>query len=108
MINVQAEEVEQAATNLNVTVDHFKDKYIEQSESGRMIINTIPCHFLEDKICTIYENRFNACRDFPYLNQPKFTERLFATLMHYSICPIIYNVIEQLKIETQFLNTPQL
>jgi len=103
MINVTEPESERVAEHLLMSKNDFKEKYIEESLGGQLIINTIPCHFLNEKKCTIYENRFKECREFPHLNRPHFTDRLFGTLIHYSICPIIYNVVEQLKIETNFI-----
>jgi len=105
MINVTQPELEAVAAHLNTTESAFKEQHIEESLGGMMIMNTIPCHFLNEKKCSIYNNRFKECRDFPHLHKPNFTDRLFGTLMHYSICPIIFNVVEQLKINTQFLNT---
>ena len=102
MINVTKNETEDIAKHLNITTEHFTEKYIEESAGGMMIMNTIPCHFLEDKKCSVYEHRFSECRDFPHLHKPNFNDRLFATLIHYSICPIIFNVVEELKIKTNF------
>lgn len=102
MINVAVTEITPVAKQLQLTDSTFREKYIEESEGGQMIINRIPCHFLSGTKCTVYENRFAECRDFPHLHKPNFTGRLFGTLMHYSICPIIYNVVEQLKIQTGF------
>jgi len=103
MINVTASEIISVSKNLNTNETDFKNKYIEESLNGQFIINTIPCHFLDDKICSIYENRFNECREFPHLHKSNFKQRLFATLIHYSICPIIFNVVEQLKLTSGFL-----
>ncbi len=102
MINVTKEEAFSVAEHLNISESSFKEKYLEKSTEGEMIINTIPCHFLEDTKCGIYENRFSDCRDFPHLQKNNFNSRLFSTLMNYEICPIIYNTIEVLKIETGF------
>ncbi len=102
MINVTEEETKSTASYLSLSHEIFKEKFIESSEQGVMIMNTIPCHFLSENKCTIYENRFNECRDFPHLNKPNFRDRLFGTLIHYGICPIIYNVIEELKVITRF------
>ena len=104
MINVTEAETHLVSGCLNMSQPDFKEKYIEESMGGQLIMNTIPCHFLTDKKCTIYADRFAECRDFPHLHKPNFNSRLFATLIHYSICPIIYNVVEQLKWETGFLN----
>jgi Fe-S-cluster containining protein len=102
MINVTEPEVETLSIQLNVATTEFKQKFIETSMRGDMIINKIPCHFLQGTTCSIYEHRFAECRDFPGLHRDGFANRLFATFMHYGRCPIIYNVIEQLKIKTGF------
>ncbi len=98
MINVTAEEVTSLAAHLQRTEEDVKEQYIETgSGSGQMVINTIPCHFLDGSRCSIYEQRFAECREFPGLHQPNFTGRLFAMLMHYGRCLIIYNVLEEMK-----------
>ena len=102
MINVTEEEKIAVANHLNISPLQFKDKYLEESLQGKLIINTIPCHFLSDSKCSIYENRFTECSAFPHLHESNFKGRLFGTLVHYAMCPIIYNVIEQLKIEVGF------
>jgi len=104
MINVTQEESNTVAEHLKMSAANFEEMHIEKSAGGQMIMNTIPCHFLSDSKCTIYEKRFNECREFPHLHKPNFNDRLFGTLIHYSICPIIYNVVEQLKIETDFFD----
>jgi Fe-S-cluster containining protein len=67
-----------------------------------MIMNAIPCRFLEELSCTIYTVRFAGCREFPALHLPGFTARYFTTRMHYGRCPIIFNVLEALKKELSF------
>jgi Fe-S-cluster containining protein len=104
MINITEEECSTVSKNLQLDKEEFKLKFVESGSHGMMIMNTIPCHFLCEKKCTIYENRFTDCRAFPNLDQPNFSSRLFATLVHYGMCPIIFNVVEQLKIETNFFN----
>ena len=101
MINIEESDVERISNHLNITEENFKENYVE-SGSTMMIMNTIPCSFLKEKMCTVYEGRFTDCRQFPNLHSPGFQRRLFATLVNYEICPIIFNVIEQLKIITDF------
>lgn len=107
MVNITQPEAERLSVYLDMEVDDLKEKYIETSLQGDMILNTIPCHFLKGTSCSIYEHRFTECRDFPALHRTGFKERLFATFMHYGRCPIIYNVIEQLKWQTGFKTTEQ-
>jgi Fe-S-cluster containining protein len=103
MINITKTEADKLAEHLNMRLDEVKEKYIETSLQGEMVINTIPCHFLTGTSCGIYEQRFTECREFPGLNKNNFNGRLFSTFMHYGRCPIIYNVIEELKKKLSFL-----
>jgi Fe-S-cluster containining protein len=102
MINVTEEEKIKVAHHLNISPQHFKDDYLEESMQGKLIINAIPCHFLANSKCSIYENRFAECRAFPHLHENNFQGRLFSTLIHYAMCPIIYNVVEELKVKVGF------
>jgi len=107
VINVTNEEVGMLADHLKMSREQTKEKYIEESQQGNCFINTIPCHFLADNKCTIYEHRFTECCDFPHLHKPGFKARLSGTLMHYGRCPIIYNLIEQMKAELGFFEDAQ-
>ncbi len=102
MINVTSEEASALSNRLQLSLSDTKAKYIEESEQGQLIMNTIPCHFLSGSSCSIYEDRFTECREFPHLHKPHFTRRLFGTMMYYGMCPIIFNVVEQLKDRLHF------
>lgn len=102
LISVTKKETERLAGLLQTSITETKAKYIEEGESGNMLLNKIPCHFLEGTKCSIYENRFADCREFPHLHQNNFTSRLFSMMMHYGTCPIIFNVLEELKTATGF------
>lgn len=102
MINVTNEEANRVANSLQISRTKFDEQYLEKGGYGLMVINTIPCHFLNENKCTVYEDRFAGCREFPALHLPGFTQRLFTVMMHYQRCPIIYNVVEALKEKTGF------
>lgn len=103
MVNITNEEATHAAEFLNMSRPDFDEKYIEKGSHELMIINTIPCAFLTGTSCSIYSHRFAGCKEFPALHLPQFNKRLFTVMMHYNRCPIIYNVVEELKKETGFL-----
>jgi Fe-S-cluster containining protein len=105
VINVTTEEAAGLGNTLGITAEQAKEQYIEESLQGNMYINTMPCHFLTDNKCTIYTDRFTECREFPHLHKPGFKARLLGTLGHYGRCPIIYNVIEEVKVRVGFLGT---
>jgi len=104
MINVSKEEAGALADHFKLTGEAFKTTYLEESLQGNLIMKSIPCSFLSGNVCTVYPLRFSGCREFPHLDRPGFTGRLFGTLQYYATCPIIFNVVEQLKTATGFNN----
>jgi uncharacterized protein len=104
MINVTEAETKNLSQHLQESIETIKERYLEKGLGDTYIINKMPCHFLLENKCSIYENRFAGCREFPALHKPHFTQRLFTVFMHYGRCPIIFNVVEALKKETGFLN----
>jgi Fe-S-cluster containining protein len=108
MIVVTNEEANKVSKALQITRKSFDQEYLEKGGFDLMLMNSMPCSFLKDNSCTIYEHRFEGCREFPALHLNDFKKKLFSHFMHYSRCPIIFNVIEQLKIELRFeLNDTQ-
>ncbi|MDB5230583.1 MAG: hypothetical protein JWN76_1388 [Chitinophagaceae bacterium] len=103
MINLEETDSLRLAAHLSLTVEKFEDEFIEKSTGGMRIINTIPCHFLSGSKCNVYEARPDECRSFPGLHLEHFITRSFASLAHYGRCPIIYNVVEELKQELGFI-----
>lgn len=102
MVNIDEAEANHLAAHLGQNRTEFDEKYLSKGESGNMVINAIPCHFLKDNSCTVYSHRFAGCKEFPAFHVPEFNKRLFTTFMHYDRCPIIFNVVESLKKDTGF------
>jgi uncharacterized protein len=103
MINVEPIEANIAAQYLQMSNLSFEEKYIEKSLGGKMLINAIPCHFLNNNKCSIYLQRFAGCKEFPALHLPQTQKRLFTIMMHYGRCPIVYNVVETIKNQYNFI-----
>lgn len=101
LINVTEEEANALSGHLKQSRADFDNQYLEKS-GDMMLMNTVPCTFLKEEKCTVYEHRFAGCREFPAMHLPQFNKRLFTTFMHYRRCPIIYNVVEELKVKTGF------
>ena len=57
------------------------------------------CKNLMDSKCAIYLERPEVCKDFPYMDIPGFTGRTVGVFQNYEICPIVYNIVEHLKVE---------
>lgn len=104
LINVNEERANNLAVHLQLNREEFDNSFLEKGSGETvMLINKIPCHFLHENKCTIYEHRFDGCREFPALHLPNFKKRLFTVFMHYDRCPIIFNVVEELKSTLNFV-----
>ncbi len=103
MISVDEKEVSIIARALNEDTVACKQKYFESSnESDAILISAIPCHFLKNNKCAIYQSRPSACASFPHVELPDFTSRLYSMIDGYGVCPIIYHCMEELKSEYRF------
>jgi len=105
MINVSTEEADALSDHLAMQRSHFDQTYLEKGIGDTMLMNTIPCHFLTENRCSVYEHRFAGCREFPGLHLPGVCARLFSVFMHYGRCPIVFNVLNALKTKMGFVFT---
>lgn len=102
-VQVELSDMEPLSNHLNLSEGELKEKYLEKNNDGWQV-NQSPCHFLNGNECTVYEHRFTDCRSFPHLDKPHFQGRLLTVFITYSHCPIVFNVIEQLKGKLGFNN----
>jgi len=99
---VDVDDVEKLSTSVGMSLAEFKKKYTKKDEDGDLCLNQIPCSFLKDKKCTLYQMRPKECISYPHLYKSDFTSRLLGVIHNYSICPIVFNVYEELKIRMNF------
>ena len=95
------EDISAFAAGLNLSIAKFQQKYLTQDEDtgSNYIFNLLPCPFLENNKCTNYESRPKACASYPHLDKDEFVFRLWGVVDNYRICPIVFNVYNQLKKE---------
>ena len=86
----------------NITDESYQNKYCEKNEFGEISLKTMPCRYLEGKKCRIYEHRPEECKRFPYTHEDGFISRLWGMIAFYEICPIVFNLMEQLKDKLRF------
>ncbi len=98
---IKSDDISRIAVRLEMNAEEVEEKYVEKDQWDQHFKH-LPCSFLKDKKCTIYEDRPDDCRSFPHLHKPNFTSRLFGVLQNYSICPIVFNVVERLKAEVGY------
>lgn len=101
--SVSKKEIALLAKIENESVKSFTDKFTEKIEfESERYLKDNPCRYLSDCKCTIYESRPKECRSYPHLHKPGFVFRLLNVINNYSICPIVYNVYEELKMIYRF------
>jgi Fe-S-cluster containining protein len=93
------EDVKRLASRLGLPQEHFIDAYLDRNEDRAKPwqTRTTPCPFLKDNRCSVYEDRPADCRGYPYLYEPEFPFRTIAMIARTFTCPIVYEVIEELK-----------
>ncbi len=82
---------------LKISITQFKKEYVQKDEDGDEWFNEHPCPFLSDNKCLQYDSRPADCKSFPHIHKKHFTTRLIGVMRNYSICPIVFNVYEELK-----------
>ena len=93
------------ANRLEMTVSQLRKQYLEYDESDdepAWQIKNVPCPFQKDNKCTVYEDRPDDCRGYPYLHKPGFNGRTMGMIERTFTCPIVFNVMEELKEEVAF------
>lgn len=97
-IEVDNADIVRLAGHKSMTVSQFKRQYTAVAEDKTLHFVSTPCPFLgEDNLCSVYEDRPKACRDFPFLHGENFRSRTLGVIEHTSDCPIVFNVWQALK-----------
>ena len=100
-IQIGTDDIEWLATGLRVSTEQFCQQHIEEQsdEDAPHVTGTFrqkPCHFLGGNLCTVYEYRPEACRAYPQFT-PDFRWMFEWMLDGARVCPIIYNVLDQIS-----------
>jgi Fe-S-cluster containining protein len=96
------EDIGRLSRGLGISPEDVKKRFLfedDKNYSEGFIFNKRPCPFLRWNLCSHYELRPEACRSFPHLYKEDFVFRLIGLIENYEVCPIVFNVYEQLKAE---------
>lgn len=96
-------EIRRLAAIDNISPDDFSVRYIEQDKLENIkYLKDTPCKYLKNKQCTVYSDRPEACREYPYTHKPDLVFRTITMINNYGVCPIVFNLIESLKQRLNF------
>ena len=99
-------DVDPLSKHLGVKANVFlRDYTTETPDEGRILKrNENGCVFLDGTLCSVYENRPQTCRLFPHLvkGNGSLVSRMWHMPDRAVYCPIVFNTLEELKVETGF------
>lgn len=91
-------DIERMAKQLRMKPSDFFSQYLRKDEDGDYVFQQMPCPFLmPDNYCMIYEARPKACREYPHTDRKKFYQIYKLSVKNTYTCPIVYEVIEEIK-----------
>jgi len=101
-LTLTQDEINLIAKELNISYEKFLKDYVDKEAAGGFILNGPGCPFLEDNKCSIYNYRPEVCRSYPHLYKDNINHRLDNIIDNTFLCPIVYNIVEELKDELSY------
>lgn len=92
------QDAEQLALGIDIPLDQILDQHVDQN-TAKLVhewgqFKQKPCAFLKGNLCSIYTYRPETCRTYPVFT-PDFRWTLEDIIQGAEICPIIYNVLNE-------------
>lgn len=94
---VKPADVKRISAFLEIPEKEFVEKYLKTGDENEYLMNALPCPFLKDDKCSIYEVRPKDCRDYPHTTKQGFTTRRYMHQGNTEVCPAVYQIIETMK-----------
>lgn len=91
-------DISRIAKHFRMRLPVFEDMYLCVDEDNDKVFKSMPCPFLgEDNLCSIYDIRPKACREFPHTDRKKIYQINHLTIQNTLICPAVYLFVEKLQ-----------
>lgn len=91
-------DIARISKHFRMSLSAFEELYLETDEDQDKVFKSMPCPFLgDDNLCSIYDVRPRACREFPHTDRKKIYQINHLTLKNTLICPAAYLFVEKLK-----------
>jgi Fe-S-cluster containining protein len=105
------DEVKRIAAFLELTESDFSTQYLTNADADDekpYKFKEKPCSFLGDGgRCRIQDCKPDVCTGYPYTDQPDRLSSMYGVLEHAEVCPIVFEILERLKVMYGFRNRAQ-
>ena len=90
-------DIDKLAESQGMRPSDFTEKFLRIDEDRDYVFKHLGCPFLDmNNYCTVYNDRPNACREYPHTDQRKMINKLEITAKNAEICPAVAEVVEGL------------
>ena len=90
-------DIQRISKKLKLKPSEFYNTYLKTDEDGDYVFKAMPCPFImQDNYCMIYENRPNACREFPHMDRKNIVQIIDISSKNCDICPIVFQIFNKL------------
>ncbi|MFO7968264.1 MAG: YkgJ family cysteine cluster protein [Archaeoglobaceae archaeon] len=96
-VTLSSDDVQRLSSCLDIGPEDLKTLYLTTDLKGDYTFKSDSCPFLVDNECSCYLHRPNECVSYPHLDSANYIFKLKTVLVDCSLCPIVYNVFEELK-----------
>ncbi len=96
-VTLSVDDIHRLSSGLGIGVEEFKELYLTTDLKGNYTFKGNSCPFLKDNQCSCYTHRPKECVSYPHLGSINYIYKLKTVLVDCSLCPIVYNVFEELK-----------
>ena len=90
-------DIEKMSSHCGLRRKDFIEKYLRMDEDNDYVFISMPCPFaLEDNLCSVYEIRPRACREYPHTDEKNMQPKLSRLAQNTLYCPAAYLISEKL------------
>lgn len=90
-------DIDRIARHLRMKAVDFIAEYLRVDEDGDHVLQQVPCAFLgDDNMCSIYDVRPKACREYPHTDREKQHQLFALTLRNVAVCPAVGDMLDHL------------
>jgi Fe-S-cluster containining protein len=94
----KAADVKRISKHLGMSPQEFKDRWLKQERKTKDWVNkSVPCQFLVDNKCSIYEVRPKDCSGFPHHTKKNFDLYNDMYIQNLGSCPATFMLVERLQ-----------